>query len=383
MAGALSTIAPLSAARKKLALGYLGQSQTFSALRTHDAAETHAEPIDYEATHRFETDINNYYGFHIDYTPYFDRHWNLFRPTDWLYYIDINDEVIEKKFPLDQDIRGVITAFRYSIVRNRRRIIALKRLVQTIGTIALLLPAVVLALHPAYGSNLMALGAMIAVALVIAIGAGVYQHLRDSQLRSVLESNGRTLANQIQTRASDLNRHFLEFFARIDREGSNDNLADPEWTHRSAWWMKLCMWYPRRIEGIETFLQSEMQRTRIFMLRSEWMGYGSALMVLIGLPLFAAAIIAVVQPSAQGVSLPWLFFAGGGAGAILFTLYSVRTSMGLTDIAEAVGPDPLGHGSRFADMDLHNKLAGQIRRDKELLRQSNLRGGYGTNRAVG
>ncbi|HEY0106323.1 MAG TPA: hypothetical protein VGB91_09585 [Rhizomicrobium sp.] len=383
MAGVLATVTPLTAARKKLAYGFLGQSQSFSALRAHDTADGHDEPIDYDTTHRLDSDINNYYRFHIDYTPYFERRWNLFRPAGWLYYIDINDEVIEQKFPLDQDIRGIITAFRYSIVRNRRRIIALKRMVQIVGSAALLLPAILLALQPAYARDPMVLAGLILGALIVTVAAGFYQYLRDSQLQSVLESNGRTLANQIQTRANDLNRHFLEFFARIDREGSNDNLADPEWTHRSAWWMKLCMWYPRRIEGIETFLQSEMQRTRIYMLRSAWIGYGSAFLVLVGMPLAAAIFITLVQPAAAGLSLPWLFLIGGAIGAALLTLYSIRTSIGLTDIAEAIGKDPLGHGSRFADLDLHNKLAGQIRRDKELLRQSNLRGGYGENRNRG
>jgi uncharacterized membrane protein len=377
------SIAPLSAARKKLARDALGQSQTFSALRNRDINEGHSEPTDFADTQRFESDIDNYYRFHIDYTPYFDLGWSLFHPAQWLYYIDINDEVIERKFPLDQDIRAVITAFRYTIVRNRRRIIALKRLVQIVGTLALLLPALVIALRPGYADRPMIVLGMIAAALVVTVGLAIYQYLRDSQLQSVLESNGRTLANQIQTRASELNHHFLEFFARIDREGSNDNLADPEWTRRSAWWMKLCMWYPRRIEAIETFLQSEMQRTRIFMLRSSWMGYGSALLVVTFLPLFVAALIALVHPSTSGHPIAWIFFAAGTVGAIILAVYSMRTSIALHDIAQAIGPDPLGHGARFADLDLHNKLAGQIRRDKELLRQANLRGGYGTNRPAG
>ena len=39
MTSVLSTVTPLSGARKKLARDYLGQSQTFSALNVHDTAD--------------------------------------------------------------------------------------------------------------------------------------------------------------------------------------------------------------------------------------------------------------------------------------------------------------------------------------------------------
>src|SRR5580704_14812341 len=96
-----SEIAPKSAERKTRALRHLGRAQTFSTLEIADDDPAEAEPLEIEATRVFETDINNYYHFPIDYTPYFDRRWNLLSPSKWLYFIDINDEVIEKKFPRD------------------------------------------------------------------------------------------------------------------------------------------------------------------------------------------------------------------------------------------------------------------------------------------
>jgi hypothetical protein len=373
-------IAPKSAERKKRALRHLGHDQTFSTLDISPEDPAEAEPLDIEETRVFETDMNNYYHFPIDYTPYFDRSWSLLSPSKWLYYIDINDEVIEKKFPRDQDMRAIITAFRYSIIRNRGHIIALKRVTQAVGIVALLLPALVLAYMPGLASNPMVTGGLAGGAVLIAVLLAAYQYMRDSQLKSVLERNGRTLASKIQDRANDLNRHFLEFFARIDREELNDNMADPEWTHRSAWWMKLCMWYPRRIESIEMFLQSEMQRTRIYMLRSAWMGYVSAFVLILTIPLAALILIGFKVSLAHGPALVWMLWLAGTVASGLLTLYSIRTTMTLKAIAETIGKEPLGHQSRFADIDLHNKLAGQIRRDKEGLRQANLRGGYGENR---
>lgn len=378
MSGHLATLAPKSAERKIRARQYLARSQIFTALKIPEENEPKSEPIDYEATRSFEPDINSYYGAHVDYTPYFDRRWNLLRPLQWLYYIDVNDEVMEQKFPRDQDMRAIVTAFRYSIMRNRRRIIALKRTIQAFGIAALLVPSVLLAFAPSLAADAVAAAAIGVVALVVTLIAGGYQYMRDSQLSSVMESNGRTLASEIQERANDLNRHFQEFFARIDREETNDDMANPAWTLRSAWWMKLCMWYPRRIEAIETFLQSEMQRTRIFMLRSAWAGYAIAGLLFVSLPLLAlAAIVAAPHPVP---ALAWIFWIGGSVAAALLTLYSLRTSIHLRDITEALGHEPLGRNSRFADVAIHNRLAEQIRRDKERIRQFNLRGGYGETR---
>ena len=58
-----------------------------------------------------------------------------------------------------------------------------------------------------------------------------------------------------------------------------------------------------------------------------------------------------------------------------------RQDVSIAGLLRDHGKEPLGHQSRFADIDLHNKLAGQIRRDKEGLRQAQLRGGYGERRS--
>ncbi len=372
--------APKSAERRTHALAYLGQDETFSTLKIPEEADTPTDMLEYEATRKLEPEINNYYSWHIDYTPFFERSWNLWRPASWLYYIDIVDETTERRFPSDGDIRAIITAFRYSIVRNRRHIIALKRSIQAFSIAALLLPALLLAWVPAWSATLMPMAVLGGGALFIALLMGGYQYMRDSQLKSILESNGRTLANKVQERASELNRNFTQVLARIDREETNDNMANPEWTQRSAWWLKLSIWLPRRIEGIEMFLQSEMQRTRIFMLRSAWVGYAIAFALLLTLPLLAAFGVWLAPAH---TTLPWLFWLGGSAAAFVFTLYSVRTSIKLRDIAEALGKEPLGRHSRFADLDLHNKIAGQIRGDKERYRQAQLRGGFAENRHAG
>jgi hypothetical protein len=376
MAGPPPSLTPMTTERKKLTRTYLGVAQKFSALRIPEGGGTKFEPIDYESTRKFDADINNYYNFHINYTPHFNHRWNPFRPTSWLYYIDINDEVIEQKFPRDQDIRAIITAFRYSIERNRASIIALKRAVQAIGIVLLFLPYIIFQASPQLAHSVPAVATVVSLSLAITAVLAWFQHQRDSQLQTVLESNGRTLANEIQGRANDLNRHFLEFFARIDREETNEDMANPEWTHRSAWWMKLSMWYPRRIEAIEVFLQSEMQRTRIFMLRSAWVGYASAASIWLVIP--AVVTFVVSQVTGSQTMYPALAFWGFGAfAATLLTWYSVRTSIDLDDVADALGKEPLGHDSRFADLNLHNKLAGQTRRDKERLRKFYLRGGFG------
>jgi hypothetical protein len=365
-----------SAARKAQALQHLGSDETFTTLKIPDTSDSGDDDLDYAASRAFESEINDYYTQHIDYTPWFDRKVSLWRPASWHYYIDIVDERTEERFPSDADIRAAITAFRYSIVRNRRHIIALKRRVQAFGIFVLMVPAL-LAAWSVFDLTQLAIAG--GASLLIALLLGGYQYMRDSQLKSILESNGRILANKVQERASTLNRHFTQVLARIDREETTDNMADPEWTRRSAWWMKLSVWFPRRIEGIELFLQSEMQRTRIFMLRSAWAGYAIAYAILI--PLLAGSALGVgLAPLHAGVPLGWLLWSAGAVLAFLFTLYSTRTSINLRDIADALGKEPLGRHSRFADLGLHDKLAAQVRGDKERYRQDKLRGGYAENR---
>jgi uncharacterized membrane protein required for colicin V production len=373
-------IAPLSTERKKRAEGLLTRAQSFSALRADDDADIGQEPSGFDETRTFEPFIDKYFNYHIDYYPRFDRPGSPLDPLDWTYFADINDEITEQKFERDQDIRAFITAFRFTIERNRLGIIALKRVIQTVVVLVIFAAAISFAWQSnlPYGHSVM-LG-LAAAALFAAVAGGFYQNIRGSQLQSVVDANGKTLANAIQERVNNLNKNFTEFLADIDREEASEDMTDPEWTRRSAWWMQLSMWVPKRIEYIEKFLQSEMQRVRVFMLRSTLTGYASAVGVLSSIALVAGVLLWLDPLHASTPALSWSAWAGGCLAAVLFTLYSLRSSMKLTDISAALGREPLGKSSRFADIDLHKKLSEQVRRDKEKLRQHLLAGGYAQNR---
>ena len=373
-------IAPLSTVRKTRAEKLLTRAQRFSALGADDDADIGQESTGFDTTQAFELSIDGYFNYHIDYYPRFDRPGNPLDPLNWTYFADINDEITERKFPRDQDIRAFITAFRYTVEKNRHGIILLKRIVQAIAITAIFAAAISFAWQSDQqhlSSWTMGLG----VAALIAIVAGAfYQNIRDSQLQSILDANGKTLANAIQERVNNLNKNFIDFLAGIDREEASEDMTDPGWTKRSAWWMQLSMWVPKRIEYIEKFLQSEMQRVRIFMLRSTLTGYSSAFAVLVSISLTAGLLLWLDPLHTAAPSVRWGAWAVGCLVSVLFTLYSLRSSMKLTDISAALGREPLGKSSRFADIDLHKKLSEQVRRDKEKLRQHLLAGGYAENR---
>lgn len=373
----LADTAPLSTERKKRAGRLLVSAQRFSAIKTVDQTDFAPEPTDYDSTQTYKDAIGEYFNYHIDYYPLFSYPANPLSPGKWVYFADINDEITEQKFKRDQDIRAFITAFRYSIRNNRRGIIFLKRCIQAAAVVSIFALAAAIAFQGRPMPLSVPTIALMALTGLAVIGGGFYQNVRESQLQSVIDASGKTLANALQERVNNLTKNFIEFLADIDREEANQDMTDPEWTNRSAWWMILSMWMPKRIEYIEKFLQSEMQRLRIFMLRSALVGYAAGYGVLIGIAALSALALWFVPAGGAFKFAVWLSALVLSAG---FTWFSLRSSLKLSDIASALGREPLGKSSRFADIDLHEKLGEQIRRDKEKLRQHLLAGGYAENR---
>jgi hypothetical protein len=254
----------------------------------------------------------------------------------------------------------------------------------------------------------------------------------DLPLRQVTLTCGTRLTKKIQLRVGNLNQAFQFYMRQIDAEERVRDISDAEWTHRSAWWMKLSMWVPKRVEYIEKFLQTEMQRTRIFMLWSGTVGrliamaivligavlalsfvatrsgvaFGAMLNPSVWLPVLATAsvsmwagwrvlrsdnyFVAALAASlaalfavfvwATGMALnptsPDLFWLAIGAlVSVVVARASIESSVSLSDIATALTKEPLGLNSRFADIRLHDELGEQIRKDKETIRQERLRGG--------
>jgi len=387
--GAHESVTPLSDARKARALSMLQRSaQGFYSLKTDGVIDGEEPSTQFAATRIFEKPLDDYFRFRIDYYPLF----NAPSPGDFrklVYFVDINDEIVESKFPLDRDIRSIITAFRLAFEKNRWSIIGFKRGLQMIAlAFWLAAPAAFLAgqTQGMFAGVSAPLWMLAALALAGGFGAQAFvnwlQSVRDTQLKTEIISNGRTLATEIQARVNNLVKNFTEFLANIDREEAYEEMTDAEWTHRSAWWAKLTMWNPKRIEYIEKFVQSEMQRMRIF---SIWSGRGgSAIAWLIwggAIALAAAFTVAALAMTggAGAVALEsWLLLGAGAIMSIYATRSSLKTSITLADVTEAIGREPMGRTSRFADIELHNKVGEQIRRDKEKLRQAKLSGGYGS-----
>jgi hypothetical protein len=400
-----AAIFPLTAERNRRARMLLADSkatQRFWAFRPGAENDLKPDSDEYEKTQAFEKAIDEYFGFRIDYYPFFEpaggnmpvAAWNIFDPRTWIYFVDINDEVTEQKFKVDQDVRAFITAFRISIERNRWKIIRLKRFIQTANLIGAFLPSVFVAFLPLlkdFGVPVVkldtpwALGLALAYAAVFFLGSWLllwYQGTRESQLSTVISNNGKTLGSAMQRRANNLGKNFVTFLAKIDAEEATRKMADASWTDRSAWWMKLSLWNPKRIEYMEKFFQSEMQRTRIFMLRSGWSGYGLAVVSLAAVTAAAAFLIGVefglaslLKHESLRPVASLLLFAGGLVLGFWFTRRSLKSSITLQDISVPLGLEPLGENARFADVMLHEKVSEQIRKDKEKIRQANLRGG--------
>ena len=397
-----TTPCPRSAERMRMAAALLEdgrQAQGFWRFRPGVENEIRPVSDDYDHTLAFRDDLDHYFDYRIDYYPFFNEFNGLpiSQTSDlqkWHYFVDINDETTEQKFQPDQDIRSFISGFRLTIERNRWRIIWLKRRIQAFNVIGSFLPAAFVAGLPLLGQAgapvkevIPIVWGVVVVAYALALFGATsfllwFQGVREGQLSTVIGNNGKTLASALQRRANNLGRNFVGYLAKIDAEETTKTMSNSAWTDRSAWWMRLCLWNPKRIEYIEKFLQSEMQRIRIFMLRTSWQGYGLAYGILLAVALAAAAFVALetwVEWAMKGPTLWALGSLGlylvGVVFGVWFTNRSLITSITLGDISVPLGAEPMGEEARFSDLDFDNKLAEQIRKDKEKIRQAFLRGG--------
>lgn len=381
VAGRKTAAAPLTEERNARARSFvLKTPQGFYGLPSDFDLEHQLQESSFEDTQRFSPLIDDYFGFKIDYFPHFDDETKLFGPTR-TFFVDINDEVIEAKFPLDRDIRAIITAFRLAFRGNRIEIIKLKRLIQASAlAVALFGPVVFASMADGLpGKEIFAASGMVFVALLARIGLW-FQRQKEDQLKVVVNSMGRTLATEIQARTNSLIKNLTDFLANIDREEASEDMTEVEWTHRSAWWAKMTLWNPKRIEYVEKFLQSEMQRLRFDYMRTGFWGGLAAEAVFYGLvvmSLVSLALVAAMKGLTAGVMLGAGAWVAGLVIAIYVTGVSKRSSLKLSDVVDSIGREPMGRSSRFADVELHRKIAEQIRRDKEKLRQAKLSGGYG------
>ncbi len=361
---------------------------TFSADSSVNLRE---EPTGYEQTQHLKKEIDDYFGFRLDYFPFFEQHAPSIWPWNWYFFSDINDDMIERKFPRDADVRTFITAYRMAVQKNQWRNIRKKRTLQLFVTFLALLPALALGVWSDVtfgflgstgiegdGQTLLLLGGITLIFIMISYWiAKFFLSNTTTLLNATFESSARDLSSKVQNRMNMLAKNQKTFQNHVlSAQTDTDDIENVEWTFRAKWWMQLSMWTPKRIEYIEKFLQSEMQRLRMYRRLTNFIGNLSAFTLWGGC--IALAVGTIMNQGAPLTNLDILVpLALGGIASLRFTMSSIGDKYSITNarISESIGDE---EWQRFSDIGFHEELGEIVRRDKEAIRQATLKGGYGS-----
>lgn len=372
-----------NAERRQRARELVQKQDVFFRLSDEGNASLPEQETDYDATLLYKEELEFYFRYNIDYFPYFEEEYKHRNPFKWNYYIDIHDAIVEDKFKRDQDIRAYINAYRYTVHENQKHNILRKRIAQLIASLGCLIVGFLSAIGSNIDSYQRAVGGWefgIFAAVMFAlsfIGLQAFLRINVGRLHDTFQANAKDLSARIQHRLNDLSQNYTIFLMRTQEEEFNTaHVENPEWTQRVKWWVMLAMWNSKRIEYIEKYLQSEMQRMRIFTL---WSGLVGRMITYTLWAILAGTAIGISLLSAPLFSLTSVYTLLGVSLSFFFGWYSLKEqfSISIDKLRRWVGNSDW---KRFSDIGLHQDVGELIRRDKDRLRQEKLRGGFGGGR---
>ncbi|MEM9810536.1 MAG: hypothetical protein AAF788_04855 [Pseudomonadota bacterium] len=343
------------------------------------------EPL--EVQRKYEPELRRYFDFSIDYYPHFDRPLTVKLLSNWASFIDLHDEVVEQKFPVDRDIRAYISAFRLTLQRNYRRFILRRRRDQVMLLTTLMVPLLAWVLAPGLRPEeapsafsellpfLTAAGPGRAMAIVTGLtffsvfGILLYNLATSRQvLASTLHATAGDLKAKVQRRINSLHQGYNHCVKAVNEAELASNAHEDAWIDDAKYWAQLALWKPKRIEYIEKFYQSEMQRTRVHAFR--W----RVGMRLVGWIMVAFAVLSSLALGVSGGDPVSLTLAGLVA-VLSFAHYQIILSkpymVEITDIRRFIGENDW---KRFSDINFDEDFADIVRRDKMRIRQEKSRG---------
>jgi len=376
---------PLSYSRIARAKALLVKEGWASYLRLKEkgGASLSESESNFANTDQFTADLAACFSYSTDYFPFYREKRKRFRPREWTYYVDIRDEVIEHRFPKDSDARDYITAYRISVIRNQLANIIKKRWFQFWASLLALAVPTWFAFDLGQWTRFdttwkVGFLAGYAVMMFVVYQVLLYQ-LRHTttEWKATFRSNASDLSSTIQNRIHHLAQSFetLQRYVSVSHTKTED-IESQDWLDHAKSWTQLAMWMAFRIDHIEQFLQSEMQRIRIFALWSDTAGNALSFAVW----LICCGVVAGTALLVHGAHLTYIVTAWIAAGVILSGVFAWRTTRGdfsvsPTDIMKSVGSHDW---SRFSDTRLDAAMGDLIFSAKKVYQMDMLRGGYGS-----
>lgn len=378
------TITLLSVVREQRAQELLKpDAGNYCSLKEKGGAKLADDSTEFERTQQYQADVEACFSYRTNYFPHFHEKWRRFRPFGWTYFVDIHDETIEQRFPRDQDLRAFIAAFRLSLKKNQVINVRRKRTYQFCTSILVLAPCAWLAIDPgrwAQSSSNAHLGAgalyFVGVGIVyLALNALLKRTTREWKL--VFTTNARDLSSKIQNRMNSLTQNYQTFLRELaEAHTKTGDIEGNDWLERTKWWTQIAVWTAFRVDFIEKFLQSEMQRVRIFAYWSDTIGNASAFAVWF----FCCALAGTTIWAFEGLDPSRLTFWWFCAGTIVAAYFAWSTTLPKFSISPRAIEDSVGDHdwNRFSDLKLDEEMGDQIKKAKAQWRIDRLQGGYGS-----
>jgi hypothetical protein len=211
-------------------------------------------------------------------------------------HADLLEETIEIEHPEDIHARARIRALTLVLQGNQRRNITKKRLRQAIFTLPIAATAIIwptlfkygITLAAPLGTAQVAEGSPVAALLsagtfgVVAGGYALGGHflLRRflKQMTTVFRDKNRASCKGLVQQMADLNARIRAAFTKLlgtdiaKSQTDMQSILSGNWPAKAKRLFKLALWQAKRIEGIERYWQSQLERIRVFELCSDAAG---------------------------------------------------------------------------------------------------------------
>ena len=278
---------------------------------------------------------------------------------------------ITDAFPIDEDIRQVISSLRYVVARNLISFIVVKRMIAffTVG-LAIILMAMFnnqyQDMFPQWISGSIGdVGALVGASILsISVSAFLFwftNRIASGMLKDRLQKATGIQSNNFEYRFSDLRSALTGAKQHIDR--CRFEIADKsEWANYARLTTVVLIWLSRRAEYIERFLHAEIWRVRRMLLIANIIALSTILV-------FGAVFLVLIWI----LNSSGFLTAGQAIVSALFSLFVLFASYYYWNPAADTVENFINSGSRFASLRMHKHIGDQIRDDKrEIMRLESL-----------
>ena len=224
-------------------------------------------------------------------------------------------------------------------------------------TCQILLPAISRSMDSRlYGTAVTAIILVSMFALYV-LAEDIIQH----QYGYTLENAALATSRQILERTKDLQNLFTEARSKADQAETDFMMDGKEWGRLAMYLTRLAMWIGARMEYLERYVQIELWRTR-----REWyfIGLAERAAMFLTVIVWVTVSILVLRWPADPVGSRLTVVLSAAAGFYIAGRANKRWSTPEGRLEKGMGTD---QWVRHADLDVDDKVADQVRRDKERL----------------